>query len=343
MIKHIENTILWILEEMAYKKKKEKQKKKKKAGWLALILLLLFGAPAFADYYLPDGTLVQWQGGNTLKIGNNYVQGTRDPVTDRLIPPDTSISGSGISSSQLSSSLPSQSAGGDSTFSYNSGISVPVFNNGSFSGYSNLWQNQPNNTADPLGKTYYGNGSWTNTSGNATWTGWSVNFNSGGTSSSGYSVGGYSGGGYTYSPPPPPPIVIQSTIMVSHILYPGKNQTFPTTSLPVRVLAGGVVEFEVTTTGGAQTVNVTFSDGKTQNLQAKNSTSNDSNTWVGYYYPAGDKTIPLNTPVGTQISITTCKASAPGKADATISTSLLIVDGSADPAANGQKGVRITN
>lgn len=121
-----------------------------------------------------------------------------------------------------------------------------------------------------------------------------------------------------------------SGINVINILNPTDGQTYPTNQLPVHVKAGGEVVYMVTTTGAAQDVEVTYSDGQTQTLVPQNplSTPSDTNQWEGFYYPSSSSTIPLDTPQGTNIKITQIKVTGWNKTPYTTSSDLLIVDGS---------------
>lgn len=120
------------------------------------------------------------------------------------------------------------------------------------------------------------------------------------------------------------------SIKVTKIYFKSDNQAPPPyTALPVLVKAGGQVVYEITTTGHAQNVEVTYSDGLTQALVPKNPIRlpDDQNVWVGYYYPSSTRTIALDTPQGTIINLSNIKVTRPGSEYNTASE-LLQVDGS---------------
>lgn len=124
------------------------------------------------------------------------------------------------------------------------------------------------------------------------------------------------------------PLGLAGTVLVTNIVYPSPGQTFPTADLPVRVMAGGVVIYEVTTTGGAQRVYVEYSDGTTQELVPKDSTLQDVCRWEGWYYPSSTETIPLTFADGTHIWIKRLVVEGLGKPPYETNSDLLVIDGS---------------
>lgn len=118
-------------------------------------------------------------------------------------------------------------------------------------------------------------------------------------------------------------------LQINQIVAPSDGQLFPTTQVPVYVKAGGEVIFSVTTTGAAQSIHVQYSDGKEQDLIPLHSPSDeqDTNTFVGYYYPSSTQLIPLTTPDGTVVSINCLTVHAPGKTDFAMTSALLVVNG----------------
>ncbi|HHY67968.1 MAG TPA: fibronectin type III domain-containing protein [Alicyclobacillus sp.] len=124
------------------------------------------------------------------------------------------------------------------------------------------------------------------------------------------------------------PLSLAANVLVTNIVYPTPGQTFPTSVLPVHVLAGGEVIYEVTTSGGAQAVHVEYSDGTSQDLVPKDSTLQDVCRWEGWYYPSSTETIPLTYADGTHIWITRIIVSGLGKQPYETNSDLLIIDGS---------------
>lgn len=120
--------------------------------WLyGLAFLGVFGTSiALADYYLSDGTKVQWAGPNNPNkvLVNGQLRDAVRNADGRLVP--TSINGT---QRQETSLLGRQSAGsGDARFNVQSRLTVPVFTNGTLTGFANVWHD-----ANGLGRTYYTN------------------------------------------------------------------------------------------------------------------------------------------------------------------------------------------
>lgn len=137
------------------------------------------------------------------------------------------------------------------------------------------------------------------------------------------------------------PLGLKGSLVVTNIIYPSPGQTFPTDVMPVHVQAGGEVIYELTTTGGAQQVEVEYSDGTTQELVTKDSTLQDECRWEGWYFPSSTQTIPLNTPQGTNIRITRITVTGLNKAPYEASSDLLVVDGSLSRGMLPQMAPRI--
>lgn len=192
-----------------------------------IVAVLALAGISYADYYLSDGTLVKWAGGNQLQVvrsdgSTETVTGTRNS-DGRLVP------SSGISNSQRSETnlLGSQNTGGDSRFNQNTGVSVPVFTNGQLTGYSNIYQD-----SSGLGRTYYTQNNGAGSVGSTVISGQnggSADFNwsrvdltsptATPTSSYNPPSNTYSPPSYSYTPPappPPPPTNLLRTTSIEH-------------------------------------------------------------------------------------------------------------------------------
>ncbi|WP_027416064.1 hypothetical protein [Aneurinibacillus terranovensis] len=103
---------------------------------------------------------------------------------------------------------------------------------------------------------------------------------------------------------------------------PGPRQTnpLPTTLFPVYERSGGQVEFTVKTTGAAQSVVATYSDGTTQNLVPIDPTDNEQNTWFGWYE------VPVTDTTGQTIDVTVV-ASRGAKSKSLTQAPFIEVDG----------------
>ncbi|GIM48538.1 hypothetical protein DNHGIG_40870 [Collibacillus ludicampi] len=91
-------------------------------------------------------------------------------------------------------------------------------------------------------------------------------------------------------------------LRATQIFFPAPEQTnpVPTTNFPVFVRAGGQVEFMVDSTGFMQKVTVQFSDGTSMDMVPQQPTSNETNTWVGWYKV--DLNAPSDFSIGVQIT-----------------------------------------
>lgn len=125
---------------------------------LVVAVLMLAASTALADYYLDDGTLVQWNG------TNNTVDLLRPDGTTDTVPAEENRNGRLVPTNGLTDTqqtqvglLPPQTVGGDSTFTENQAVSVPVFDqNGTFKGYGNLYTD----AATGGGHVYMSDGTW---------------------------------------------------------------------------------------------------------------------------------------------------------------------------------------
>ena len=104
------------------------------------LVFLLFAGTCYADYTMPDGTVVKWVSGNTLQVispdGSSHTTTGTDNGSGRLVPVDNSFNDNRL----LASQLPSQNSATQGGMN-NTNMTVPIVTNGQISGWADIYGN----------------------------------------------------------------------------------------------------------------------------------------------------------------------------------------------------------
>lgn len=107
-----------------------------KRVWISALVFLMFAGVAYADYTMPDGSVVKWAGGNNLEIinpdGSSHTTTGVDNGNGRLVPVDHSVDNN--VASQLPSFNDSSKDGMDNT-----GMTVPIIEDGHLAGWGDVY------------------------------------------------------------------------------------------------------------------------------------------------------------------------------------------------------------
>jgi len=111
---------------------------KSKRVWIVTLVFLLFAGVCYADYTMPDGTVVKWVSGNTLQVispdGSSHLTTGERSDTGRLVPVDNSVN------KNAANQIPAQNSATQGGMN-NTTMSVPIINNGQVTGYADIYGN----------------------------------------------------------------------------------------------------------------------------------------------------------------------------------------------------------
>jgi len=114
--------------------------KSKRVWIITLVFLLCAVGFAYADYTMPDGTVVKWVSGNTLQVinpdGSSHTTTGTDNGSGRLVPVDNSFN----SNRELASKLPNQNIATRDGMN-NTNMTVPIVSNGQAVGWADIYGN----------------------------------------------------------------------------------------------------------------------------------------------------------------------------------------------------------
>lgn len=108
----------------------------KRVWIITLVFLLCAAGLAFADYTMPDGTVVHWVEGNTLEVistdGTSHTTTGQVSDSGRLVPTDNSVN------SDIAYQIPAQNTDARDGMR-NTNMSVPIVTNGQVTGYADIY------------------------------------------------------------------------------------------------------------------------------------------------------------------------------------------------------------
>ncbi|MFC4767190.1 hypothetical protein [Effusibacillus consociatus] len=215
------------------------KKKLRKRAWIFTLVFLFLAGVAYADYTLPDGRIVHYEGPNKVRVvkrdGTSYVTQAKDNGKGRLIPTDGTVS------EAVGASIPKFNADQRDGMK-NTYMTVPIFKDGKLSGFGDIYgEGHTYVDSTPVRKDNESRGNrvdWA-TSQNREWGGGVVKITSpqqeqdkGGSSNSGSSSG--SGGRNDTSSPsnptPPTPYVLRIAVSGPTSLVAGETYSFTATA-----------------------------------------------------------------------------------------------------------------
>ena len=111
---------------------------KTKRVWIITLVFLLFAGICYADYTMPDGTVVKWISGNTLEVispnGSSHITTGERSDTGRLVAVDNSVN------QTIANQIPSQNSATQGGMN-NTNMTVPIVTNGQVTGFADIYGN----------------------------------------------------------------------------------------------------------------------------------------------------------------------------------------------------------